>query len=636
MEPRQDDQQPDGRAGGRTARRGLRWAGVTVCMLAIVCAAIWWLRERDPTTAVELGRIVKPGGAKGFNVVIVSMDTTRRDRLGCYGYGKGRTPTIDGLVSHGVRFDHAVTSSPLTLPSHTTMLTGRYPPVHGVRGNGLYALAPEQDTLAETLHANGYATAAFIGSFVLDERFGLHQGFDTYDFQVDLEGFNESQPDLNERSADKVTDAALRWLDEKERDRSKSPLFMWVHYFDPHQPYRSHGSATVGLEPYDAEIAFVDAQLARLLGGVDQHLGLDRTLVVLVTDHGESLGDHQEESHGFFIYGATTNIALILSCPGLFDRAYRVDDRLVGMVDVRPTIEELLGVSANASCDGRSLVSAPPDLARTIYIETLYGYHGAGWSPLFGLQRLQDKYILAPTPEYYDLQDDPGEGENLYASRPAGLRPLEAKLRELQASWGAAAAELSPSRSMTDDEIRRLSAIGYVHSEVDAGAETRPDPKDMLPVYNKCLEAMKLHMQGRGGESVALLQEALENDNGLIPARQMLAGIYVEQGRHDEAIGLLREAIRTKPDFEILVQLADLLVDIGRHGEAEEALEAAEALRPDDGRAPLIRGKSLASQRRYREAVAEYQRAIAIDEHRVGIPAREQIMQLARLIRPEG
>ncbi|MBN2054380.1 sulfatase [bacterium] len=247
------------------------------------------------------------GEAAGFDVLLITLDTVRANRLGCYGYPSAATGSVDSLCNPGVRFDSAFSSVPLTLPSHATILTGRYPMEHGVRDNGLFKLDTVETSIAERLKSAGYDTAAFIGSFVLDQRFGLAQGFDLYDFEVSPQGIKPQMVDFNERSAQDVTDSYLRWLGERTAGKAATPYFAWLHYFDPHQPYSSpfvfEGRFTG--HPYDAEIAYVDHHLGRILTTLEGLGTRRRTLILLTADHGESLGEHGEDTHGIFIYDAT-------------------------------------------------------------------------------------------------------------------------------------------------------------------------------------------------------------------------------------------------------------------------------------------------------------------------------------------
>jgi arylsulfatase A-like enzyme len=535
-----------------------------------------------------------------------------------------QTPTLDGLAAGGIRFDDAITSVPITLPSHATILTGLYPPSHGVRDNGKYALADEHVTLAETLQAHGYETAAFVGCFVVDARFGLAQGFDVYDFQVTPDGHRPRMLDFNERPADAVTDAAIRWLSQRRQANATGPFFAWVHYFDPHLPYRSplQKLARFAARPYDAEIAFVDAQLKRLLDELKRHDLRERTLIAVVADHGEALGEHGEPTHGMLLYAPTMRVPFILHCPALFDGPYRVGDRVVGLADLRPTLEDLLGITPTTPADGVSLLRSNGDPNRAIYIETQAPLNLAGWSPLYGLRTHTHKYILAPEPEYFDLQSDPGESRNLHASQSPGLEALKHALAQRMETWPAADAA---ARRLSDEEIERLSALGYVRAGVQPGDGPLPDPKKMMPIYNQALEAERLYGQRRYEEAAGLARRVLEQCPASMQATRVLAFSYLKLGRADEAVELLRSSVERNPDVFLIRSLAQLLIIQRECDDAEAVLKVYESVDPSDGRVPLLRGDCFARQGLHARAIEQYQQAIVLDENRVGLVARERI-----------
>lgn len=603
-------------------------------MGTVVGIGVVLVRRSGPAARpAHLPDVVKPGAAAGFNVLLITLDTTRPDHLGCYGYKPARTPTIDALAARGFRFDNAVCSMPMTLPSHATMLTGLAPPSHGARGNGLYHLPPDRTTLAESLKARAYDTAAFVSCFVLDERFGLNQGFDVYDLRIAPDGFMESNVDMNERSAGEVTDAVLEWFGRRDARSDRPPFFLWVHYFDPHSPYRSpwQDRPEYAGRPYDAEIAYMDSQIGRLLSELDRRSLRNRTLIVVASDHGDAFGEHDEPSHGFFVYESTVRVAFILSCPALFDRAYHDAGQLAGLVDLRPTIEELLGLTPAMPCDGVSLVR-PSDTGRAVYVETLMPMYGAGWSPLFAMRGATDKYILAPESEYYDLSADPGERKNLAAALPPAGAALRQRLDDYLERTGARNVSQAAARTLTAEEAQRLAAMGYVLLDDTTKLEDLPDPKEMVPKFRAALEALAVLEQGRAADALPLALKAVDGCETCAPAHRILADVYVALGRTPDAIRVLRDSARVNPQFLTFTTLAQVLQGAHQYEEAEVALQRAEMLDPNDGRVPMIRGDLLAAQWRYAEAAAEYERAIRIDERRVGIPAREQLRKIGRLL----
>lgn len=574
--------------------------------------------------------MVKPGAAQGFHVLLVTLDTTRRDALGCYGNRRAVTPAIDSLIAHGVRFDDAVTSVPLTLPAHATLLTGLDPPSHGVRNNGTHRLSEDHVTLAETLRARGYDTAAFVASFVLDARFGVGQGFDIYDTQVARESFNRDCVECNERRADAVTDAALAWLRGRAPGSATKPFFAWVHYYDPHAPYDSPLTSRPAFSkrPYDAEVAFVDLHFKRLLDGLDQLRLRERTLLIVVSDHGESLGSCSEPNHGMLLHGCTTNVAFILSCPALFNRGYRVADRTVGLVDVRPTIEDLLGLTVSSPCDGQSLARASADETRVVYMETLVPLYTAGWSAMHGVQRPGEKFIRAPEPEYYDLHRDPNETRNRFAEHLPAAAALEQELARLMDRWGAAGGAAANTHALSAAEIERLRSLGYVGWNPVTDAENLPDPKAMMGVYNLAARAQRLQAERKYAEALPLAEEAVEQSPTFTGAREVLANLYLKLGRAEDAATTLREGFDLNPSVFMAKATAEALLMLNRYDEVEEMLAKGQVLDPGSGELAIVHGDSLAKQGRPQEARRWYERAIEMDGTRVGVVARERIAKL--------
>ncbi|HXW08658.1 MAG TPA: sulfatase [Vicinamibacterales bacterium] len=407
-----------------------------------------------------------------LNVLLITLDTTRADRLTPYGLMDASMPALERLAREGIVFDQASTVAPLTLPAHTSLFTGRLPPAHGIRDNSDPRLAGEHVTLAEVLQARGYRTAAFVGSAVLDADRGLAQGFAMYRSAVEP----DDRPGSSlQRRGDAVVSDAIAWLGQAPR----SPFLLWTHLYDPHrpydppEPYRSRFS-----DPYIAEIAFADAQIGRLIDELDRRELLDRTLVIVAGDHGESLGEHGERNHGIFVYESVLRVPLMMRVPGLPPSRIAA---LVRLTDVMPTLLELVGVEA-PTADGISvagmMTGAVPDLELEAYAESRYPLR-FGWSPLGALRDGRFKVIDAPRPELYDLSRDPFELTNLYEKR----RPLaDAMIRRLRALQ-AAAAETSPAEhSEVPGELRqRLSALGYASGSAREPPESGrdlPDPKD--------------------------------------------------------------------------------------------------------------------------------------------------------------
>lgn len=410
------------------------------------------------------------------NVLIVTLDTTRPDRLPAYGYQSASMPALDRLAREGAVFDRAATVAPLTLTAHTSLFTGLYPPHHRVRDNADAPLDHAHPTLAEVLKGHGFRTAAFVGSSVLDADRGLSRGFDVYG---GMGAADARTPGKLRRAGNEVVDAALAWLDAGDN----SPYLLWVHLYDAHapcrppEPYRSRYAA----DPYEGAIAFADSQVARLLGRLDARHQLDQTAIVVVADHGESLGQHGEDEHGIFLYDSVMHVPLLVRMPGMAPR--RISS-VTSLVDIMPTILDALSI-APVSADGISLISAirgaTPTDDRALYSESFYPQR-FGWSPLRALRDGRFKLIDAPRPELYDLEADPFEEQNIYADRNVVATAMASRLAAFSESLGPARAEAARVPS----ELReRLAALGYVGGAPRAHKAMGRDPKDFIAEYNQ-------------------------------------------------------------------------------------------------------------------------------------------------------
>jgi arylsulfatase A-like enzyme/Flp pilus assembly protein TadD len=542
------------------------------------------------------------------NLLLVTVDTLRPDRLGCYGPGKARTPAIDALAARGVLFENAMAHTPSTLPSHTNLLLGLTPPAHGVRENSKAKVPEVFLTLAEHLKARRYATAAFIGAFPLDSRFGLGQGFDVYDDRFPMKpsamGF------APERTADAVVAAAVSWLGAQT-----GPWFCWVHLWDPHAPYTPPEpfGTEYAADPYSGEVAFVDAELAILFEALRKAGQTDRTLTVLTADHGESLGEHGELTHGYFAYSSTLRVPLLIAGPGVLPRRVGA---VVGHVDVFPTVCGLLGVPAPPGLQGRTLeplMSGGRDKPRVLYFESLEPQLNYGCAPLRGFVEGLTKFIDSPLPEVYDLGRDPGEAEN--AAAKADLPALRKRLEAiLKGQTGPAAAP----PTVSDDRTReKLGSLGYVVSPVARtrsayGAED--DLKSFLPFQQRLERAILSTDAGRPEDAVRELEALVREKPHFSPAYIYLAQIHMAGNRMDEALRTMDDGVRANPeDYALLAEYGKALVRGGRPREAEGILNRAVALidfDPDSwvglGRARLATGDAA-------RAGEAFERALALD-----------------------
>ncbi|NOX59221.1 MAG: sulfatase-like hydrolase/transferase [Planctomycetes bacterium] len=597
-------------------------------MLAGAAAYFAW-----PSPRTDFEQTWKSASAKGFNVVVVTLDTTRADRLSCYGHGSATTPVLDRLASQGVRFADAVSCVPMTLPAHASIFTGLDPPSHGVRSNGLYRLGTPHITLAEMLGERGYETAAFVSAFVLDARYGLNQGFDHYDDKVGaIAGSNVVQ-----RRANEVTDAATRWLDARKSDK---PFLLWVHYFDPHLGYRPPEpyATRFASDPYDGEIAYMDSQIGRLVDALGKNGGLDRTVLIVVADHGESLGEHHETEHSRTIYEATQHVPLILWAPGIDKQGYLVDDVVVTITDVFPTVLDLLGIKPNVASDGVSLLNCRAQGDRAVYMETMRTYLDHHWAPLFGLRRHHDKFILAPTPEYYDLVSDPHELNNIddapsrkqeeAMSKLAGALAERLKREPSAEAQAAMASAVQPD----DDALRRLQSLGYLSGGDGGDDSSLANPKDMMPVLKLCLRAKSLRQAGKYEQALAKAEEALKQSPNDRTALREIGVIFAKMGRNSKAVQAFKQYLKIKPDADVCWTLAQILMGTGRRAEAQAVLRQALKLEPDHGGALLASGDLAALDGKYEKALGLYEKAKRVDPYRTKKMADERIARIRKKI----
>lgn len=610
----------------------LGW-GVAICVGLLV--AIAW-QSRDGGWPVEL----VSGSASGANVLLITLDTTRADRLGCYGYEPAETPNLDSLAAGGIRFSDAVTVVPVTLPAHTTIMTGVDPPVHGVRHNGEYRLEAGRATLAEMLGNAGYETAAFVSAFVLDARFGLNRGFSLYDDDVGVPASSVADfaKPIYERSATAVTDKAIAWLTRRRQSR---PFFAWVHYFDPHSPRRPPGSFATRFAGrlYDGEVAYMDEQIGRLLGALETAGVARSTLIIVVADHGESLGEHHEATHAKLIYESTMRVPLILWYPERIQRGHVVDDVVVSVADITPTVLDLVGVSHGAEFDGVSLLAARGDHERMVYMETLAPYLDSGWSPLYGIRSHHDKYILAPTPEYYDLRADPVESVNLYWSTTKEVTSardmLVAHLSSRMEGSPSLAAAVASARKLEPEAQRRLESLGYVGSIPDAKTpgDELADPKEMMSVLQAIDEADGLARAGRTDEALVIIKGVVTEFPRDSKALITLGKVYLHQDRRAEAEETLQKAHAIRPSARVCVLLAQLMVAELRIDDAANFLDQAEVLEPLHGGIYLARGDWFALQGRGEDAIAAYQHAGKVDPYRAAKEAQSRIADIRVFMR---
>jgi arylsulfatase A-like enzyme/Flp pilus assembly protein TadD len=506
----------------------------------------------------------------GLNVLLITIDTLRPDRLSCYSREHLETPNIDSLAEKGILFTKAFAHTSTTFPSHVNILLGTVPLYHGVHDNSTFILEDRFLTLAEHLKAHGYSTGAFIGAFPLDSKFGLAQGFDVYD--DDYMGDRYQKYSYVERKAEIVVDRALEWLKEQS-----APWFLWIHCWDPHHPYDPpepfHTQYKEHL--YDGEVAYVDSVLGRMFDYIHTNGLAGNTLIVLTGDHGEGLGEHGELTHGYFAYNSTIRIPLIITIPGENKRQVT---QLVTHTDIFPTVCDVLRIEKEPFLQGLSLLPAIKGKKlpkRPVYFESLYPYYSRQWAPLRGFIYEEEKYIESPIPEVYDLDKDFHELNNLAGTKKlAGYRK---QLADIMKDQSLPEEEGKVERRIDREDLKKLRSLGYISTpqlSMKKNFGPSDDIKVLLPNENKAKEAMSLYREGRIDEAISMLNEVVAERKGADLACTNLAVLYREQGRMKEALELLKGGFEDFPSsYEIFSTYANYLLNVKMYDEVIELIK---------------------------------------------------------------
>jgi arylsulfatase A-like enzyme/Tfp pilus assembly protein PilF len=550
-----------------------------------------------------------------LNLLIITIDTLRADHTGIYGYEKIKTPHIDSLGQKGVVFSNAFCHVPLTLPSHCSLFTANLPLYHGVRDNG-YRLPVFNLTLAEILKEKGYKTAAFVGAFPLDSRFGLNKGFDVYD---DLYGSKNIIRDLSfiERRAEEVNRKALEWIASNKNER----FFAWIHYFDPHAPYEppSPFDQDYAGREYDGEIAYTDHVIGKLLERLDQLKLREKTLIILTSDHGEGLGEHKEKTHGIFIYDSTLRVPLIFHNPHVLPKNKVLSDQ-VGLIDVMPTVLDLMGWDHIPDVQGKSLKSAmlegksPPD--KKCYIESVAAMMDRNWAPLQGIRTKEWKYIDAPIPELYSLLSDPKEENNILNQKPEIAKRLKEQLKGMIQNSSSSLSSDVLKAKMDEDTRRKLMSLGYITGRSVGSDEGRPDPKTMIELDNLFNEAIIASETGSLELADQMYNEVLQKQPNLIMAYEYASYNYYKMGKLDEATELLEKAV--KLNFMNNPLLARLGLYYQEAGKIEKSIEMLERVVEQDenyAEAYNYLGVSYFKDNQIEKAVDSFKRSISLDNN---------------------
>jgi len=545
------------------------------------------------------------------NFLLITIDTLRADRLSCYGSQNPITPNIDSLRKRGVLFSRAFANTSTTLPSHANILLGTTPNYHGIHENLNFIVSQDLFTMAEHLKINGYSTGAFVGAYPLDSRFGLSQGFDSYNDEYSrVHSVNLSSL---ERNAESVIEAALEWLIAR-----RSPWFLWIHCWDPHVPYDPPEPFKTQYKDhlYEGEVAYVDMVLGKLFDYMKERNLFDSTLTVFTGDHGESLGQHGEETHGFFAYNSSLWIPLIISSP---ETAPDQVDSYVSHVDIFPTVCDMLGITKPSFLQGTSLLPAMKGKKlpeRPIYFESLYPYYSRGWAPLKGYMLERKKFIDSPIPELYDLNHDFNERNNLAEKE---------KVTQLKSQLDNIVQALTPSEKIdaarkVDNETReKLASLGYVSSvrasqKKDFGVQD--DVKVLLPLFNKAGQGWKLYKEGHKEAGIKLLKEILEERKDIDIAYKNLSSIYEETGFIKEAIDILEQGLHALPaNYEIFAEYLKVLVSAELYDKIIGSFDEASFRETEyDPEIWNNLGTAYAKTANYEKAIQAYEMGLSLDD----------------------
>jgi arylsulfatase A-like enzyme/Flp pilus assembly protein TadD len=549
-----------------------------------------------------------------LNVLMVTIDTLLADRLCWYGYCGARTPVIDSVAASGVRFDNAYCHQPLTLPSHATLLTGTHPAHHGIAHNGLFVLPEEAETMAETLKGAGFSTGAVIASFALHRQFGLDQGFDSYDDTLSAER-KQDAGGFEEMRATAVSNRALEWLGQNAAER----WFLWIHYYDPHSAYEPPPEHQwTGGHPYDGEVAYVDFELGRVMDDLEKRGLRERTLVVIAADHGESMGDHGELTHGLFLYGESMRAPLIVSLPDAIP-AGRVASQTVSLMDVAPTMFSALGLTPPKQVQGRSLLpllfSDPADWVEVpVTMETMAPWHEHGWSPSSAVVAESFKFIAAPKPELYDLEADPRELENLYDKNHSRAELMEKRLKALRSRYSESSLEGKSSVKMDDRTRDRLASLGYIFSGPASGspAGNEPDVKDKIGLMKTIEQASDLFDSGNEDEAISLLEDVLEQSPDSRKLLNRLGTWCAQKNDLQNAEKYFKRLLQLDPEYiAVYENLGLLYANSARLEEATLMAQTALSKLPRSAKALGLMGIIRLLEKDYRGALEVLDKAIA-------------------------
>ncbi|NIM14667.1 MAG: sulfatase-like hydrolase/transferase [Candidatus Aminicenantes bacterium] len=572
--------------------------------------------------------------SKGYNLMVITLDTMRADRIGVYGYTNAQTPNLDQLAANGIMFENCRAPVPLTLPAHCSIFTGRYPLGHRVRDNGTFFLDEAEITLAEKMKTQGHQTVAVIASFVLLSKFGLNQGFDVYDDSLNIDQLITSFD--SEIKADQVYTKFSKWLKkyQKQTQQEKEKFFAWIHFYDPHTPYEppEHYKEKFGshLEAlYDGEVAFTDLYVGKIIADLESAHLIDQTLIIIVGDHGEAFGEHNEFGHSFFCYEENLRVPLVFYNPRLFLKPRRIKNR-VNLVDIMPTVLEMYGQETPGTIHGKSftnlLTGKKDENQRTFYIESMHGKEEMGWAPLTGIIKDRYKYISLPEPELYDLANDTKEKENLFWKKNQVARSLDKTLMNLVKTYSlpaTASPGSSGRRTLTQTDKQHLQSLGYISAFSGKDKTgTNIDPKKGILLKNQLTEIEKEIDAGRLDLAESHLKDLAEkNPQQVMPQYfGMLNTIYKKKNDIEGVIAAWKKAIETFPrNDHFKINLAFEYYHMNRLEESEKLAIQIIENNAKYTRAYILKGRIQEKRGRVDEALVYFEKALISEPQNVSL-----------------
>jgi arylsulfatase A-like enzyme/Tfp pilus assembly protein PilF len=553
---------------------------------------------------------------KKANVILITIDTLRASYVSAYGIGKANTPNMDKLAEEGALFEHCISQTPLTLPSHTTILSGTYPMYHNVRDNGGFIVPEKLTLISEILKRKGFKTAAFIAAYVLHSKWGLNQGFDLYQDNFDMTKYKVISLGKIQKRADEVFAEAKNWISQNRKNK----FFTWIHLYDPHTPYSPPSPYKERFidKPYRGEVEYTDYQLGLFIDFLKQENLFDNTLIIITADHGESLGQYHEKTHGFFIYQPTVWVPLIIKAPIVFPRK-RIKV-LVESVDIVPTILESLEIDKNKNIQGKSLLPllfGEGDKRRynIAYTETYYPRFHYGWSELKAIYYGTYKYILSPKEELYELDGKNSEGKNILLYKSKIRKRMKRRLLKFVKEKSKNSLSVIENRSLSREEIKKLAALGYISTVVDTKNKKKlADPKDKIHVYNNLLKIKKLMGEGKNDEAIILIKEIISKEPVITDAYMILGNLYYRKKNYKAAMNSFYNVLKRKPDYNFaMINIVNCLIGLRDLKTAVITVKKFLKQFPEDYALYSVLGKIYLMQTDYDKALENFLKVLEIN-----------------------